>query len=355
MLVESLREERMTPRYDAALAFCRGMIGRVSRTFALGINVLPGELGRAVLVSYLICRIADTVEDDASTSPERRNALLVQLMTCFSGDEDAPAAFVEAASGIQGADYYLTLLRGTPEVFAVFRTFPTAAREAIATWVGEMCRGMGAFVTRYPSGIRIQTIPEFREYCYYVAGTVGHLLTDLWPGFSPSVRRGDHARLLENCEHFGEALQTVNILKDIPWDYEHENAVYIPETLLIERGSSQSHLLDRELLGANRDAIRELLELARTDLAAALEYYASIPKQAMAIRMFCLLPILFATATLRELEASTAMLASGGSVKISRKEVRSLIAAGSLTTMSNQATRWLFAKTSRAPFALVLA
>jgi farnesyl-diphosphate farnesyltransferase len=150
-------------------------------------------------------------------------------------------------------------------------------------------------------------------------------------------------------------LQTVNILKDITWDYEHENAVYIPEALLLERGSSQAHLLDRELLGANRDAIRELLELARTDLGAALEYYASIPKQALTIRMFCLLPILFATATLRELEASTAMLSSGGSVKISRKEVRSLIAAGSLTTMSNQATRWLFAKTSRAPFALVLA
>ncbi len=352
--MESLRVERVTPRYDASLAFCRGMIGRVSRTFALGINVLPGELGRAVLVSYLICRIADTIEDDATTSPERRNALLEELMRCFDGPDET-AAFTLACADIAGADYYLELVRGTPEVFTVFRSFPAASREAIRRWVGEMCRGMAEFVTRYPSGIRIQTTPEFRHYCYYVAGTVGHLLTELWPIFSPTVRKRDHGRMEATCELFGEALQTVNILKDIAWDYEHENAVYVPEELLRTRGSSHERLLDGAQIGENRAAIGSLLVLARSDLEAALEYYAAIPKQAIAIRMFCLLPILFATATLRELERSNAMLSAGGSVKITRKEVRSLIAAGSLTTVSNHATRWLFAKTSRAPFALVLA
>jgi farnesyl-diphosphate farnesyltransferase len=67
-----------------------------------------------------------------------------------------------------------------------------------------------------------------------------------------------------------------------------------------------------------------------------------------------LLPILFAVATLREIERSTAMLQSGGAVKITRKEVRSLILAGSVSTMSNTTTRWLVSKTSRQPFALGL-
>jgi farnesyl-diphosphate farnesyltransferase len=46
-----------------ARRFCGLVLPAVSRTFAIGIRVLPGDLGRAVLTSYLICRIADTVED----------------------------------------------------------------------------------------------------------------------------------------------------------------------------------------------------------------------------------------------------------------------------------------------------
>ena len=49
------------------------------------------------------------------------------------------------------------------------------------------------------------------------------------------------------------------------------------------------------------------------------------------------------------------MLQSGGAVKISREEVRSLILAGSVSTMSNKTTRWLVAKTSRQRFKLGLA
>ena len=51
-------------RLPAAERFGREVLPAVSRTFALSIRVLPGTLGRAVLTAYLLCRIADTVEDD---------------------------------------------------------------------------------------------------------------------------------------------------------------------------------------------------------------------------------------------------------------------------------------------------
>jgi farnesyl-diphosphate farnesyltransferase len=66
-----------------ALAFARGIISRVSRTFAIGIAVLPGDLGLAVLVGYLLCRIADTIEDDGSATAARRQELLAQFLACF--------------------------------------------------------------------------------------------------------------------------------------------------------------------------------------------------------------------------------------------------------------------------------
>ncbi len=337
-----------------ALAFARGIIGRVSRTFAIGIAVLPGDLGKAVLVGYLLCRIADTIEDDGTATASRRQALLAEFVRCF--DETARAAqFAAEASDIAADDAYLDLLRGTDHVFALLRSLPPRTAAIVEKWTREMALGMGEFVGRYPSGIRIQTMPEYRRYCYYVAGTVGHLLTDLWYAHSALVRAPQYERMLANCEAFGEALQTVNILKDIAWDIEHENAAFVPEDLLRARGSSHRTMLDREHRVENREALLALVQLARDDIRRSLDYFSAIPRAAVQIRLFCLLPVLFAVATLREIERSTAMLQSGGGVKISRSEVRSLIFAGSLSTISNKTTRWLVSKTSRRRFRLGLA
>lgn len=334
-----------------ALAFARGIIGRVSRTFAIGISVLPGDLKRAVLVGYLLCRIADTIEDDGTATAARRQELLARFLTCFDDRANAET-FATEASDISADENYLELLRGTKRVFVLLDGLPLASAAIVERWTREMTIGMSEFVGRYPEGIRIQTMPEYRRYCYYVAGTVGHLLTDLWFASSKLVGKREYGRLLANCEAFGEALQTINILKDIAWDIEHENAAFVPEELFRAHGSSHKMLLDGTLRPANREALVALVALAKDDLRASLAYITDIPKFALQIRLFCLLPVLFAVATLREIEKSSAMLQSGGGVKITRDEVRSLIFAGSLSTISNTWTRWLVSKTSRSRFNL---
>jgi farnesyl-diphosphate farnesyltransferase len=337
-------------REREALAFARGIIGRVSRTFAIGIAVLPGDLGKAVLVGYLLCRIADTIEDDGAATADRRRELLAKFLDCFHDPEKA-RTFAAEASDIQADASYLDLMHGTELVFHL----PKKSAEIVEKWTRELTHGMSEFVGRYPDGIRIQTMPEYRRYCYYVAGTVGHLLTDLWYAHSPLVKERDYRRLLVNCEAFGEALQTINILKDIAWDIEHENAAYIPEELLRAKGSSHQTILHGDWRVQNREALVALVQLARDDIHKSLDYFNAIPKMAVQVRLFCLLPVLFAVATLREIERSSAMLQSGGGVKISRSEVRSLILAGSVSTISNKTTRWLVSKTSRQRFKLGLA
>ena len=345
---------KSTPNELAALEFGRSIIGRVSRTFAIGIAVLPGDLRKAVLTGYLLCRIADTIEDDGACPAPQRQALLARFLECFH-DTDAARSFATEASVIQADASYLELMRGTSLVFDLWNSLPKRSAEIVERWTAELTRGMSEFVGRYPAGIRIQTMAEYRRYCYYVAGTVGHMLTDLFYYHSPAVDQRDYERLLVNCEAFGELLQNVNILKDIPWDAEHENSVYIPEELLLVRGSSHQKILHGDWTVQNREALVELVELAKEDLRRSLDYFNALPKGAVRIRLFCLLPILFAVATLREIERSTAMLQSGGVVKISRAEVRSLIVAGSVSTISNKTTRWLVAKTSRQRFELGLA
>jgi len=218
-----------------------------------------------------------------------------------------------------------------------------------------MAIGMRKFVLLYPDGIRIQTIEEYKEYCYYVAGTVGYMLTDLWHEHSPSIGLRRHAILRERCRAFAEALQTVNILKDVAVDAEKENSIYVPEELLRAHGSTQSRILAPELVAKNREALTQLIQLAWHDLEEARNYLLLIPRRAVSIRLFCILPLLLAYATLRDLVQSTAMLKPGGSVKISRKEVKSLLMTGSMLVMSNWAVRRLVERVRLRAFELAIA
>jgi farnesyl-diphosphate farnesyltransferase len=338
------------PDRVAAERFCREILPAVSRTFALSIRVLPGDLQRAVLAAYLLCRIADTVEDEPRMAAAAKAELLDLLLAAFA-DARARDDFVARAATLTGERAHVRLARNAEQVFALHDAVPRASRERVEHWVREMVVGMRKFVLLYPRGIRIQTVEEYREYCYYVAGTVGYMLTDLWREHAPSIGTRTYEVLRERARDFGEALQTVNILKDVAQDAEHENSIYIPEHALRAQGSSHATILAAELRQANHVVIRQMVEGAWTNLGHALEYLLLIPRRALSIRLFCALPLLFAYATLRELARSTAMLTPGGTVKITRREVKALLVAGPALIWSNRATRWLVRRVTARAFA----
>jgi farnesyl-diphosphate farnesyltransferase len=354
--VTAIEARTLLPDTPARLAqaerFATEILPAVSRTFAISIRLLPGTLGRAVHTAYLLCRIADTVEDDNSTAPARRGELLEEFLRTLT-DRDAADRFPALAKSLQGDAAHLQLVAHTDLVLVLFRTLPAPTQERIAHWVREMGLGMAKFVRTYPNGIRIQTLAEYKEYCYYVAGTVGCLLTELWHLHASAVGRREFERLWVKCQSFGEALQTVNILKDIAWDAQHENSIYIPATDLKAEGSGHDTLLSPQHVEHNHRAIAGFIDLARRDLDDALEYILLVPRRALAIRAFCVLPLLFAFATLRDLSASRAMLTPGGSVKISRAEVKSLMVAGVLALFSNGLLRRLVRRVKARPFTLV--
>ncbi len=273
------------------------------------------------------------------------------FLLCFD-DAAAADAYPRTARDLVGAEHDLRLMRYSDRVFQLYRSLPPEARAAIREWVREMVRGMRSFVQRYPGGIRIQTLGEYREYCYYVAGTVGHLLTELWREFAPGIGRATYAALRDRCVSFGEALQTVNILKDIAWDAERENAIYIPSDSLSAHGSGHGTLLSPEHIAHNRAALDPFVELAEAGLADALDYVLLLPKRAFPVRVFCALPVLFACATTRDLARSTAMLHAGGGVKISRREVKALMLVGPVAVASNYGFRRLVERVARAPLTL---
>lgn len=341
------------PRARRADEFCREILPGVSRTFAVGIRLLPGQLGAAVRCAYLLCRIADTIEDEPALAAPAKADLLAAFDAALD-DAVAADSFPTRAAAVTGEAAHVRLVRGSDLVLVAYRELPDATRAHVRRWVGEMVMGMRKFVLAYPRGVRIQSLDEYREYCYYVAGTVGYLLTDLWREHAPSIGAREYELLRERSRAFGEALQTVNILKDVARDAEHENSIYIPQELLRAHGSEHADILTSDRGQENHAALAALVQLAWRDLEHAKTYLLAIPRRAVSIRLFCALPLLFAYATLRDITARPGAIARRENVKISRAEVKSLTLLSVLGVLSNRALAALVERARTKPLVLGL-
>ncbi|HYC10740.1 MAG TPA: squalene/phytoene synthase family protein, partial [Steroidobacteraceae bacterium] len=65
------------------------ILPHVSRTFALTIPQLPQPLRIAVCNAYLVCRIADTIEDEPALSAAETRVYLERFTAVVSGSEPA--------------------------------------------------------------------------------------------------------------------------------------------------------------------------------------------------------------------------------------------------------------------------
>jgi len=145
---------QLDPRLQRATQFGREILPAVSRTFALSIRLLPGELGAAVRCAYLICRIADTVEDEAELPADFKASLLDALLVCFD-DAAAADAYPRLAADVGGDPAHVQLVQHADLVFVTYRALPERTRGFVRHWVSEMIVGMRKFVLLYPHGIRI--------------------------------------------------------------------------------------------------------------------------------------------------------------------------------------------------------
>ena len=79
-----------------ASAYQDAILPKVSRTFALTIPQLPPALRRAVTNAYLLCRIADTIEDEPTLSAEDKRRYEEAFVDTVTGRGD-PRRFAAEA------------------------------------------------------------------------------------------------------------------------------------------------------------------------------------------------------------------------------------------------------------------
>jgi farnesyl-diphosphate farnesyltransferase len=306
------------------------MLPKVSRTFALGIRLLPGRLQEAVRVSYLLCRIADTIEDGAELAPVAKAALLARMRACLQDGPPNGAALREVFPAPASDEQ--RLVRDADRVFRCFQALSERERAAIRPWVAEMIAGMSEFATRRPPAgelAALASVAELDRYCYYVAGTVGHLLTGLFRIHHPTIPAARYARLEGLATSFGLGLQLTNIIKDVA-DDRQRGWSFVPRDLCEVAGLRPVDLQDPARFPQASRVMATLIDKAKGHLQDALAYCTTLPAAAYRIRIFCLTSLYFAVRTLRLAERDPRLLDPSHKVKITRADVYRTVAAAHL-------------------------
>jgi farnesyl-diphosphate farnesyltransferase len=328
--------------------FTRNILPEVSRTFALNIPVLPEPLDLVVTVAYLLCRIADTLEDEGAGAVPLRMDLfadLANLVTLPPGWQDRADAFVAAAKGVlreAAPPAEVRLLEGTRTVLQALADCPAWTHPHVARCVGTMTRGMSE-VTRELEGKRevdgLADLEALMTYCYYVAGTVGEMLTGLFIDYSAGAKAT--APVLEpRARAFGRALQLTNILKDVREDFDR-GICWLPKDRIAAHGLTVKTLVLPENRTRAVALLDELVQVAREEAATAFEYTLALPADESGLRLFCLWPLFFAVLTLDKLEHNPAVF-EPAPVKVSRDAIARVMVATQENVASDAALRSLY-------------
>ena len=321
------------------------MLAGVSRTFALTIPQLPATLCRVVSNAYLLCRIVDTIEDEPALTGARKNYFCQRFVRTLNVPRHAETfsrqLCVSLSSQTPPAEH--ELIRNVARVVRITRSFSEPQREALQRCVRAMAKGMGQFQLRGEKQ-GLQSLEDLDQYCYYVAGVVGQMLTNLFCLHSPRIAQ-NRKSLMALAVSFGQGLQMTNILKDVWEDYQR-GACWLPHKIFAEEGFDIADLTTGQNRPGFERGVRRLIGITHGHLKNALSYSLLIPKEETGIRNFCLWAIGLALLTLRKINRHL-YYTDESQVKISRLSVKGTILATRLTVQNDRSLKLLFSIAAR--------
>jgi len=339
---------------ERAEDYCRSVLPRVSRTFALNIRLLSGSMRDAVQVAYLLCRAADALEDSWPGDAGAIRRRFERFSAALAGDERAAGELAEEAKGLAPGRADLDLLAHLPLVLQAFAELPEPDRRVISEGVEILATGMCRYASRAAERMRgdVELLPyldtevELHDYCWVVAGCVGVLLTRLFARRSRASAEV-HARRLELAPKVGEALQLTNILLDWPIDVRRRRC-HVPAAWLAEHGLTPRELIDSP--SPDVCALAGRLEtLARAALERVPEYLDLIPARHVRYRLFCLWPALWALGSLEQAHRDPAFPWGLSRPKLPRGALWRTALASLLAGHHRSTLRWLYSGTVGQP------
>ncbi|NNK00089.1 MAG: squalene/phytoene synthase family protein [Desulfatitalea sp.] len=300
------------------------LLQQVSRSFALTIPQLPEGLIKPVTNAYLICRIVDTIEDETQLSIDQKRIFFDQFGQVIDGtlpaDKFAGALHPLLSARTLPAEH--ELVRRTSDVMHTFFSLSDAQRQAIHLCARTMSRGMLEFQKKQNFN-GLETLAQMNEYCYYVAGVVGDMLTRLFCAYSEAIAARKNNMVLLAAS-FGQGLQMTNIIKDL-WEDKARGVCWLPKDLFRQSGFDLASLSPHCFDPCFGQGLGALIGVAHGHLRNALAYSLLLPRSETGIRKFCLWAIGLAIFTLKKINRKRDYTCSRD-IKISRERTGAILA-----------------------------
>ncbi len=316
------------------------ILQKVSRTFALTIPELPDQLQLVVGNAYLLCRIADTIEDEPALTVTQKRDFSERFISVVKSEKSAES-FAQDLSGLLSSSSSPSeheLISNSVRVLRVTHSFRQAQIDALNRCIKIMARGMAQF-QQNATLEGLKDLSEHNHYCYCVAGVVGEMLTQLFCIHSTEANKR-YDELYSLAVWFGQGLQMTNILKDM-WEDRARGACWLPRDVF---GAVNCDLSTISVTDSNLgfpEGVNELVKIAYGHLVCAMCYTLSIPRQETGIRNCCMMALSMALLTLRRIYANPTFK-KGQEVKISRRSVWTVYYLSKLFVRSNRALNVLF-------------
>ena len=306
------------------------LLKQVSRSFYLTLRVLPGPVAPQIGLAYLLARATDTIADTEILSVPRRLEALDALRTAIL-DDAAPTPWLALGEMArhQGTPGERVLLERLEEAVEILRSCDPEDRARIREVLAVITSGQELDLRRFHGAgpDRIEALvsdAELEDYTYRVAGCVGEFWTKMCVARLYGGLGLDTQRLLKLGVSYGQGLQLVNILRDIPRDLR-QGRCYLPLDALRARGLVPVDLLRPETEPAFRPVYDLWLDRALGRLADGWQYTQALPWRSARVRLACAWPVLIGVETLGRLRQGR-VLDPGVRLKAGRGFVKRMVA-----------------------------
>jgi len=286
------------------ILFCEKSLVAVSRSFAAVIRQLSPTLRLPVAIFYLVLRALDTVEDEMDMTRFEPHSTEGQ-----SGDETKLALLLSfheklgtenwTLRGVGEADER-SLLEEFDKVLRVLHKLSVPHRRTITDITERMAKGMTDFAGR-DLAAGTKDVPDLELYCHYVAGLVGHGLTEQ---FANSGLEGPNLISEKNLDlgnSMGLFLQMTNIIRDYLEDLLDGRSFW-PQDVVTLYAKSLVDLRNAPLRNAPNKSVACMNHLITNALIhgeASMSYLGLLSDPS--IFNFCAIPQVMAMATLAEM------------------------------------------------------
>lgn len=324
------------------------LLKNTSRSLYLSVQALPGNMRPAFGIAYLLCRYADTIAD-TSILPAQRRLYWIERFPHLLKEQNRQEISLLASEICGGSEnpYEKELIKNLPPCLQVLNQVPAKQLPIIMDVVQAVCDGMKIDLNTFPEehSAQIQTFQtpdDLQHYCRLMGGKPGLF----WSRLICTTTKIDmpEKEFYELGQHIGDALQIVNILRDLPKDLRIGRC-YFPAQDLARNGLTAADLLIPENAPRFEPVKRKWILWGVNNLKSAVRYFAQLPKCQPGGRAAVAWPVLWTADTLLKVWQTPDLLNPQKRVKIPRSNIYSTMLCTPPILISNLLfNKWLTGK-----------